>query len=36
MSARNKLSGFYDKINKCNCPTIIDSAVLKPASQGPG
>ena len=23
VSARNKLSGFYDKINKCNCPTII-------------
>ena len=25
VSARNKLSGFYDKINKCNCPTIIDA-----------
>jgi hypothetical protein len=25
VSARNKVSGFYDKINKCNCPTIIDS-----------
>ncbi len=26
VSARNKVSGFYDKINKCNCPTIADSA----------
>ena len=25
VSARNKVSGFYDKINKCNCPTITDS-----------
>ena len=26
VSARNKVSVFYDKINKCNCPTITDSA----------
>ena len=26
VSARNKLSVFYDKINKCNCPTITDAA----------
>jgi hypothetical protein len=26
VSPRNKLSGFYDKINKCNCPTIADAA----------
>ena len=26
VSQRNKLSGFYDRINKCNCPTITDSA----------
>jgi hypothetical protein len=27
VSPRNKLSGFYDQINKCNCPTIADSAL---------
>src|SRR4029077_11169998 len=26
VSPRNKVSGFYDKFNKCNCPTITDSA----------
>ena len=36
VSARNKLSGFYDKINKCNCPTIIRLRDHKPASPGPG
>jgi hypothetical protein len=27
VSARNKLSGYYDRFNKCNCPTISDSAL---------
>ena len=26
VSPRNKLSGFYDRVNKCNCPTIADVA----------
>ena len=27
-TARNKLSFFFDKANKCNCPTIVDNAVF--------
>jgi len=30
---RNKLSFFFDKANKCNCPTIVDSPVLTAEAQ---
>ena len=28
VSARNKVSGFFDKINKCNCPTVCGLRVF--------
>ena len=23
VTPRNKVSGFFDKVNKCNCPTVL-------------
>jgi hypothetical protein len=28
MTPRNKVSFFFDKVNKCNCPIIVDSAAF--------
>ncbi len=28
VTPRNKVSGFFDKVNKCNCPTVLASAPL--------
>ena len=28
VTPRNKVSGFYDKVNKCNCPTVLASNPL--------
>jgi hypothetical protein len=28
VNARNKVSFFFDKVNKCNCPTIVDVPVF--------
>lgn len=32
-TARNKLSFFFDKANKCNCPTILDNPVFTAEAQ---
>jgi hypothetical protein len=28
LTPRNKVSGYFDKVNKCNCPTVLASAPL--------
>ena len=28
VTPRNKVSGFFDKVNKCNCPTVLASTPL--------
>ena len=28
LTPRNKVSGFFDKVNKCNCPTVLASTPL--------
>ena len=28
LTPRNKVSFFFDKVNKCNCPTIVDVPVF--------
>ena len=28
LTPRNKVSFFFDKVNKCNCPIIVDTAAL--------
>ena len=33
LTPRNKVSFFFDKVNKCNCPTIVDFGFLPPSQR---